>query len=289
MLQHTFCHLNNIGPRKERAFWANNIVTWQDLSGYISGSDSGRTAYVSCNSKKPPRRLAAELAASVRHLVDGNAAYFGGKLKSADAWRLFADFRHGAAYIDIETTGLQDPEITTIALYDGNRIRYYVNGQNLDQFPDDIMKYPLLVTFNGKTFDVPIIERFFKTKLDQAHIDLRYVLKSLGFSGGLKSCEKQLGIFRGGLDGVDGYFAVLLWEAWCQTGNIKALETLLAYNIEDVLNLEKLMVMAFNRKIRDLPLPAIKLLPLPTPPASPFVPNPEIIEQIKYASRFRRF
>ncbi|MEZ4549042.1 MAG: ribonuclease H-like domain-containing protein [Desulfobacterales bacterium] len=73
---------------------------------------------------------------------------------------MFADFRHATAYVDIETTGLENPEITTISLYDGARIRYYVNGQNLDQFQDDITDYPLIVTYNGKTFDLPVIERF---------------------------------------------------------------------------------------------------------------------------------
>jgi len=52
---------------------------------------------------------------------------------------------------------------------------------------------------------------FFGIELNQVHIDLRYVLRSLGYTGGLKGCEKQAGIDRGNLEGVDGYFAVLLW------------------------------------------------------------------------------
>ena len=79
--------------------------------------------------------------------------------------------------------------------------------------------------------------------LDQAHIDLRYVLASLGYKGGLKKCETALGIDRGDLDGVDGSLAVLLWEEYRKTGSPKALDTLLAYNIEDVVNLETLMVL----------------------------------------------
>jgi uncharacterized protein YprB with RNaseH-like and TPR domain len=41
-------------------------------------------------------------------------------------------------------------------------------------------------------------------------IDLRYILKSMGFKGGLKGCEKQLGMDRGDLAGVDGLLAVYL-------------------------------------------------------------------------------
>ena len=281
MLQHTFCHLYNIGAKKEQAFWEKNIITWQDLSDCITAD--------TLKNKKPLYSYTEELANSIRHFADGNAAYFAERLKPGDAWRMFADFRHATAYVDIETTGLENPEITTISLYDGARIRYYVNGQNLDQFQDDITDYPLIVTYNGKTFDVPVIERFFNIKLAQAHIDLRYVLKSLGYAGGLKSCEKQLGISRGDLDGVDGFFAVLLWNFWRETGNTQALETLLAYNIEDVINLEKLMIMAFNQKIRDIPLPGLNLLPAPVSPASPFLPDPDIIARIKNTSRFQRF
>ena len=34
-------------------------------------------------------------------------------------------------------------------------------------------------------------------------IDLRYILASLGYGGGLKSCEQQLGITRPDLEDVD--------------------------------------------------------------------------------------
>jgi uncharacterized protein YprB with RNaseH-like and TPR domain len=281
MLQNTFCHLNKIGPKREASFWENRILSWNDLLFALT-ADNGRPV-------KVPLCLKDELDDSFRHLAGGNVKYFSDRLKSADAWRMFADFRSGIAYIDIETTGLEDPDITTIALYDGKKIKYYVNGQNLDRFRDDILNYPLIVTFNGKTFDVPIIEKFFNIKLDQAHIDLRYVLKSLGYSGGLKRCEKQLGISRGELDGVDGYFAVLLWHEYCKTKNKKALETLLAYNIEDVVNLEKLMVTAFNEKIKPLALLCIESLPEPVPPEIPFTPDRAIIDRIKYRSPVRGF
>ena len=45
-------------------------------------------------------------------------------------------------------------EITTIALYDGWTIRHYVQGHNLHGFLHDVQACQLLVTYNGKTFDV---------------------------------------------------------------------------------------------------------------------------------------
>ena len=115
-------------------------------------------------------------------------------------------------YLDIETTGLDRHyhSITTIALYDGHEIKTYVHGQNLEDFIDEIYKYKVIITYNGKSFDIPFIESFFIIRLNLAQIDLRYVLYSLGYRGGLKGVERQLGTDRGNLRDVDGFFAVLL-------------------------------------------------------------------------------
>ncbi|MEE8398677.1 MAG: ribonuclease H-like domain-containing protein [Desulfobacterales bacterium] len=191
------------------------------------------------------------------------------------------------AYLDIETTGLEKwaCEITTIALYNGESVFYYVNGQNLDDFVGEIDTYDVIVSYNGKSFDVPFIEHYFGITLNQAHIDLRYILASLGYRGGLKSCEIQLGIDRGDLADVDGYFAVLLWYDYTQNGNQKALETLLAYNIQDTVNLETLMVTAYNMKIKDAPFHQDQL-PEPVSPLIPFTVDKGTVDRIKGAHGF---
>jgi len=71
------------------------------------------------------------------------------------------------------------------------------------------------------------------------------------------------------LAGVDGFFAVLLWHDYKRSGNEKALETLLAYNIQDVLTLENLMVIAYNMKIKNTPF-YDKQVPAPVLPEIPF-------------------
>ena len=185
-------------------------------------------------------------------------------------------------FLDIETTGLKmwGFEITTIALYNGESIHYYINGQNLDDFLDEINKYKVIVTYNGKSFDIPFIESHFGIKLNHAHIDLRYILANLGYTGGLKSCEIQLGIDRGDLKDVDGYFAVLLWLDYRENGNKKALDTLLAYNIQDTVNLETLMVIAYNLKIEQTPFYENQITE-PVLPEIPFVADIETVERIK--------
>jgi hypothetical protein len=49
--------------------------------------------------------------------------------------------------------------------------------QNLKEFPEVIRNYRLLVTYNGKCFGVPFIERYFGIRLEQAQLDLRYILR----------------------------------------------------------------------------------------------------------------
>jgi uncharacterized protein YprB with RNaseH-like and TPR domain len=242
MLQHTFCHLPRISETTERSLWHAGITSWE--------AALTRPSNASSSLRRLPDALLRE---SQMHYQKANSSWFGRCLPTAQVWRLFHDFRESCAYLDIETTGfLGYGHITTIALYDGRTIRTYVHGDNLDQFGEDVRDYRLLVTYNGKSFDLPFIERDLGLRLDQAHIDLRYLLSSIGLKGGLKSCERQVGLSRSGMEDVDGIVAVLLWEEYQRRRDEKALETLLAYNVQDTVNLEVLLLHACNRKLADM-------------------------------------
>jgi uncharacterized protein YprB with RNaseH-like and TPR domain len=272
MLKNTFIHIPGIGHITEQRLWESGIQHGDQFTGNHS----------ICLSPTKMDTITACLEQSYQHLTTGNPNYFSEQLPANLHWRFFPEFRDSIVYLDIETTGLESwsNKITTIALYDGNSIYHYVNGQNLDDFVDDIKRYKVIVTYNGKSFDVPFIESYFGITLNSAHIDLRYILSSLGYTGGLKRCEIQLGMDRGDLSGIDGYFAVLLWFEYRRNKNQKALETLLAYNIQDVLNLENLMVIAYNLKIKDTPFYENQL---PEPvflPENPFKVDLETVERI---------
>src|SRR5437867_406461 len=271
MLKNTFCHVPGIGLVKEKRIWDSGIHSWEDLrttDGY--GSPGHRT-----------KHLAQLIDRSFEELEKNNPKFFAELLPSNQQWRMFPSFRSSLAYLDIETTGLGFGEsITTIALYDGRSLFHYVNGHNLDDFKRRIREYEVLVTYNGKCFDVPFIEQYFAVELNHAHIDLRYLLGSLGYSGGLKGCEKKLGISRGELEGIDGFFAVLLWDDYKRNQNDRALETLLAYNIEDVLNLEKLLTIAYNMKLMDTPFCRSHLLESPPDRVNPFRADARTVRRI---------
>lgn len=276
MITKTFCHIPGIGPKKERNLWKKGLLTWDDLNNEIAASiDQGRREIIKHYCKE-----------SAIHLADSNASFFASLLPSSETWRLYPDFEDKIAYLDIETTGLSGycDCITTIAIYDGKNIYTFVQGKNLDEFADFISDYKLIVTFNGKTFDIPFIRQQLGIAMDQAHIDLRHVLGSVGMKGGLKKCEKQLGIDRKELTDVDGYFAVLLWQNYIRTGREEYLETLLAYNAADVVNLATIMPIAYNMKIKDTPFRETNTLPPTDPAPIPYKAHTNIIEQIRYAT-----
>lgn len=275
MLRNTFCHIPGIGAMTETRLWSAGLLSWDAMTDNILSSlPSRRQQLLREHSRESDRRLRAD-----------DPAYFSDLLPANQAWRMFPEFRHTTAYLDIETTGLSGDRdhVTTIALYDGESIFHYIHGQNLADFRSRIARYKLIVTYNGKTFDVPFLRAALRLPMPHAHIDLRYVLASVGLTGGLKQCEKSLGIDRKDLADIDGYFAVLLWRDYRRNGNDFALETLLAYNIADVVNLETLMVLAYNMKIQDTPFAASHRLELPTRPEIPFSADRATIRRIKLA------
>ena len=145
-------------------------------------------------------------------------------------------------YLDIETTGLSKHrnQITVVGIYDGTNVTQLVNGidLNLENLENIISKAKTIVTFNGQRFDMPfILHHYPSVDISSAdHRDLMYLGWSLGIKGGLKSIERQFGISRdSGIS--DGLEAVRLWHSY-KRGNDDALDKLLQYNQEDIVNLE---------------------------------------------------
>ena len=272
MLKHTFCHSPRLSGLNEQSLWERGYLTWEDI---IWAKELPLTDKQSQAALDTCRR-------SAFHLGNGDPSFFYNKLPTQEHWRLFKDFRKKTAYFDIETSGLDHDKhhITTIVLYDGEKLSHYVYGKNLENFGKDIEQYKILVSYNGKSFDAPFIRKNLDIPLKHAHIDLRYVLNNLGYKGGLKSCERQLKIDRPGLEEIDGFMAILLWERYKKLGSEKALETLLAYNALDVINLEMLMIIAYNQKISSTPFNHLKI-PIPIAPQMTFLPDKEIIRKIK--------
>jgi len=149
------------------------------------------------------------------------------------------------AYLDIETTGLCSfyDEITVIGIClanaGGNRLVQLVGGDvtraNLLQ---TLRCVDTIYTYNGSRFDLPFINSRLRVNLREHfhHHDLMHDCWRKDLYGGFKSVERQLGIPRR-LQGIGGAEAVMLWWRYQIDHDRKALDLLLEYNKEDVVNL----------------------------------------------------
>jgi uncharacterized protein YprB with RNaseH-like and TPR domain len=239
MLRQTFLHVPGVGYRTEERLWSLGLESWDDVR-------MDRMAGVSPHLRAT---LEEEIARSEDALRQGRYRYFTQRLPAREHWRSWPEFRSRVAYVDIETTGLElgRDAVTVVGVYDGRRKRSFIKGVNLDELPEALDRMRLLVTFNGTRFDVPFLRRAFpRMRLDQLHLDVMNPLHRLGYWGGLKKIERRLGIERSEeTAGMSGFDAVRLWDAY-EAGNDDALETLVAYNLEDVVNLEPLADFAYT-------------------------------------------
>ncbi|UPK27023.1 ribonuclease H-like domain-containing protein [Bradyrhizobium sp. 195] len=141
-------------------------------------------------------------------------------------------------FLDVETTGLSwfYDEITLVGWARDGVYRVYVAGQDPSDLLADLSEAGTLVTFNGTLFDLKFLKKTFgEIPLPQIHIDLRYLSKRAGLSGGQKSIEAELGLAtREGVEGLDGAAAVLLWHEFVR-GDHESLHRLVDYNRRDVL------------------------------------------------------
>jgi len=166
------------------------------------------------------------------------ALALGRLLRPDEHWRLFGDLRGRARYVDIETTGLEvDAAITLVGISDGRTTRTLVRGVDLTprRLAQALEGARLLVTFAGRAFDLPRLERAFPhLPWRLPSFDLAEAGRRVGLRGGLKAIERRLvGERDPDLDGLSGAEAVALWRAH-ERGCPRALPRLSRYNQADV-------------------------------------------------------
>jgi uncharacterized protein YprB with RNaseH-like and TPR domain len=158
------------------------------------------------------------------------------------------------AYLDIETDRKGSMCVIGVFLEYNGFVQFYGEDITTENVEMITKKAKTIVTFNGDSFDLPLIKRYLNLDLKVTHhsLDLFKVKKGLGIKGGLKELEKIFGIKRR-TEGVNGYKAILLWERYMRSGKIDekdrldALNLLLEYNKEDVLNLVSLEKILFSQ------------------------------------------
>lgn len=152
------------------------------------------------------------------------------------------------AYLDIETTGLSptDCMVTVVGIYicngeDTRVIQLVGKDITLESLLETLEGVIIIHTYNGSRFDLPFLHYGLGIDLSRVypHRDLMYDCWSKNLYGGLKAVERQLGIERR-LKDMNGYEAVRLWWKYVDSFDLDALNKLLEYNREDVVNLKTL-------------------------------------------------
>lgn len=252
----SFTLLGGLGRDAERRLWRQGILSWADYRR------SGEGIF----SETRHRRVLADIERAEAALANDDVDFFLSQLPAFARMRVWPLVANRAVYLDIETTGLApaDPP-TTAVIYDGCQPRVFLAGRNLHTMPRFVPDSSVLVTYNGRRFDLPRLRCHAAIRFRQPHLDLAPVLRAAGYGPGLKTCERQLGVSRTRCTGLDGAHAVGLWHRF-QTGDISALGELVAYNVEDAISLERVLVAAYNRSMLQYP----NFRPVP-PPRQPEV------------------
>lgn len=246
MIRSSFSFIPGIGDKTEKMLWAAGVFTWDDLSKRKNRLQIGKDKRV---------RIEEYLEKANRALCQRDATFFAEHLSSKDYWRIYKEFANKTLFLDVETTGLSlyYDRITLIGTFNGEGIRYFIRDNNLGEFSDYLTNHQVVVTFNGKLFDIPFIKKQFPDiKIPPVHVDLRYLLRSIGVSGSLKKIESHLGILRPSeLQGINGREAVVLWSRFLK-GDDQALEKLLVYNSYDTVNLQSLLDYCYRIKANEI-------------------------------------
>lgn len=174
-----------------------------------------------------------------------------------------ADF-HQMAFVDTETTGLAGGTgtyafLVGVGVFEGDQFtihqffmrdyheepaQLYALGQLLDGLE-------AVVSFNGKSFDLPLLEtRFIMARqpprlADAPHLDLLPVARRL-WKYRLESCALSmleaeiLGVRRAGTD-VPGWLIPSLYTEYARTGDAGEMKRVFYHNAQDILSLVTLM------------------------------------------------
>lgn len=235
-VENSFIGADGIGEVTERSLWEAGVTHWSAFDGSVVGPSRAAN-------------IEAFLESAWDRLEAGDAGYFATALPDRERWRLYENFRDEACFFDIETTGL-DPgrhEVTTVSFYLDGRTQTLVRGDDLTpaRVTAELEAAPLLVTYNGRRFDIPFLEEALDVTVETPHLDAMRPCHALDLTGGLAAAEAAFDIERDRPD-LSGRDAVRLWREH-EAGVDGSLETLIDYNREDTETLQTVMDRAVAR------------------------------------------
>ena len=251
MLKSSFLHFDGIGPKRERGFWRAEVFSWDKLPSEINK----QLKFPFADDSQSNYSLIQEY---IDALDQGDAEFFAQKLKRREHYRIALTYPSETMFLDIETTGLSRyyNEITLIGWSIGDKYKVLINGDPPGTFYEDLAKSKAIVTFNGIIFDVPfILDTYPEAPIPLAHVDLRFLCKRVGLSGGQKEIESKIGRSRAvQISEIKGEAAPLLWYRY-RHGDESSLRNLIEYNHADIEGMKRIFDVAIKRLWEDEKIP----------------------------------
>ncbi len=177
--------------------------------------------------------------------------------------KYFGDLKIG--FFDIETTGLSPEKckaiLTGLAVPDGNCIRVSQLLADdpseepllLREFLEDLAALDMVITFNGKNFDLPFMEtrcRKAKVHLNRPlpyNLDLYQVIRSHSPLKKMlpnlkqKTVEDFLGLWEHRLDAISGKESIELYYIYAGEKDERLRDAILLHNHDDIVQLSRLV------------------------------------------------
>lgn len=247
LLDRSLCILKGISPATECVLQRRGVLTTKQLA----------TAAHSLFSSKHASQLTASFLRIEKARQLGLLDSLVNSLPIGHRVRVVHDFLPFTAFLDIETDAVAaSSRITCISVLMNGQLATFIRDQNLDDFLCLWAKCRIVVTFNGKRFDIPKILREFGLSTTPAHIDLIDEARHYGFRGGLKKIAGAIGWSPRDDNQHSGLDAVAWWNKYLDTGDTDLLAQLVVYNQDDVLALDHLY-----RKVLKLSVENMQLAP----------------------------
>lgn len=243
-VRNTFVHINGIGEITEQNIWSHGFHSWYSfLIKHPGGYE----------------RFIHNITDSINAFERCDFGYFLNRLPSNQWWRIIPNILDKAIYFDIETTELDinNDEIVIIAALHDGKVEHLIKYKNLtrENVQKLFSKSNIIVSFNGKSFDVPFIQNEFDISLsDKHHLDLIHLSRSCGLKGGLKAIEKKLEIERL-LPEIDGSHFPRFWNEFKHSNDETLFDIMLTYAVEDIVHLPHFMIRLFNSKLEKVHFP----------------------------------
>jgi uncharacterized protein YprB with RNaseH-like and TPR domain/predicted nuclease with RNAse H fold/dephospho-CoA kinase len=258
ILSVTFQHLPGIGRKKELEFWRSGISGWDDLK---LTKDNQLELF---DDIQNPNKILSELDRSYFALETANTEYFARLLPKFEYYRILLNFPENTLFLDIETTGLSRfyDNITIIGWSIENKYNIYIKGEKPEKLYNAFLTAKAVVTFNGSIFDIPFMKQEFpKLEIPYCHLDLRFLSRRVGFSGGQKQIENKIGFIRPTeIRQIKSESAPILWYRY-RMGEEEALKQLIFYNYFDIEGMKFILDYLVSKLLKqdEIPVPYLSL------------------------------